>query len=239
MAVVNRLASILGKNKAINLRPFPKGQWPNMNDFFLIAHNLSEKKADNKFIVEPSEKDMLWRLGPCPPRYILRLGRLSVAGLQLRVSSSMFLSKKGKILISGDIRDKSRQPSIISVLVPDPSFMAEAVNNRKNRLFVGSEDGGKASVTILSLVQTCRNLGINPQEYLEDVLRRILRHSVKQIHKFLPDNWLAARAEYRIANTHSRCGRFDGYNFNVGRSAKSLLTAPTAKVRSTHPQGDD
>ena len=64
---------------------------------------------------------------------------------------------------------------------------------RKNWLFVGSEDGGKASATILSLVQTCRNLGINPQEYLEDVLRRIMEHPAKQIHKLLPDNWLAAR----------------------------------------------
>ena len=64
---------------------------------------------------------------------------------------------------------------------------------RKNWLFVGSEDGGKASATILSLVQTCRNLGINPQEYLEDVLRRIMRHPARQIHQLLPDNWLAAR----------------------------------------------
>jgi transposase len=64
---------------------------------------------------------------------------------------------------------------------------------RKNWLFVGSEDGGKASATILSLVQTCRNLGINPQEYLEDVLRRIMGHPAKRIHTLLPDNWLAAR----------------------------------------------
>jgi len=64
---------------------------------------------------------------------------------------------------------------------------------RKNWLFVGSEDGGKASATILSLVQTCRNLGINPQVYLEDVLRRIMGHPAKQINELLPDNWLAAR----------------------------------------------
>jgi hypothetical protein len=64
---------------------------------------------------------------------------------------------------------------------------------RKNWLFVGSEDGGKASATILSLVQTCRNLGINPQEYIEDVLRRIMGYPAKQIHTLLPDNWLAAR----------------------------------------------
>ena len=64
---------------------------------------------------------------------------------------------------------------------------------RKNWLFVGSENGGRAAATILSLVQTCRNLGINPQEYLEDVLRRIMRHPARQIDKLLPDNWLAAR----------------------------------------------
>ena len=34
---------------------------------------------------------------------------------------------------------------------------------RKNWLLVGSEDGGRATATILSLVQTCRNLDINPQ----------------------------------------------------------------------------
>ncbi|NOQ52280.1 MAG: IS66 family transposase [Desulfuromonadaceae bacterium] len=66
---------------------------------------------------------------------------------------------------------------------------------RKNWLFVGSEDGGRATATILSLVQTCRNLDINPQEYLEDVLRRIMSHPAKQIHELLPDQWLAARSQ--------------------------------------------
>lgn len=64
---------------------------------------------------------------------------------------------------------------------------------RKNWLFVGSEDGGQASATLLSLVQTCRNLGINPQAYLEDVLRRIMGHPAKRIQELLPDQWLAAK----------------------------------------------
>ena len=64
---------------------------------------------------------------------------------------------------------------------------------RKNWLFIGSEDSGRSAATILSLVQTCRNLGINPQEYLEDVLRRIMSHPAKQIEQLLPDKWLAAK----------------------------------------------
>jgi len=47
---------------------------------------------------------------------------------------------------------------------------------RKNWLFFGSEKGGQAAANIISLVQTCRKLGINPKEYLEDVLRRITDH---------------------------------------------------------------
>jgi hypothetical protein len=66
---------------------------------------------------------------------------------------------------------------------------------RKNWLFVGSEDGGKAAATILSLIQTCRHLNINPQEYLEDVLRRIMSHPAKRIEDLLPDRWLAARQQ--------------------------------------------
>ena len=65
---------------------------------------------------------------------------------------------------------------------------------RKNWLFVGSEDGGRATATILSLVQTCRNLDINPQTYLEDVLRRIMSHPARKIHELLPDNWQDARS---------------------------------------------
>lgn len=64
---------------------------------------------------------------------------------------------------------------------------------RKNWLFVGSEDGGRASAVLLSLVQTCRNLGINPQTYLEDVLRRIMGHPARRVHELLPDQWLAAK----------------------------------------------
>ncbi|QVL54791.1 MAG: IS66 family transposase [Simkaniaceae bacterium] len=60
---------------------------------------------------------------------------------------------------------------------------------RKNWLFVGSEKGGKATATLLSLVQTCRNLKINPREYLDDILRRVMSHPSSKIEELLPDQW--------------------------------------------------
>lgn len=46
---------------------------------------------------------------------------------------------------------------------------------------------------LLSLVQTCRDLDINPQDYLEDALRRIMGHPAQRIQELLPDLWLAAK----------------------------------------------
>jgi len=61
--------------------------------------------------------------------------------------------------------------------------------SRKNWLFVGNEKGGQAAAVLLSLIQTCRGLGINPREYLEDVMRRIMDHNNKKLYELLPDNW--------------------------------------------------
>lgn len=65
---------------------------------------------------------------------------------------------------------------------------------RKNWMFFGSVQGGRSAATILSLIQTCRNLGVNPRTYLEDVMRRIMSHSAKHIHELLPDRWVANRS---------------------------------------------
>jgi transposase len=64
---------------------------------------------------------------------------------------------------------------------------------RKNWLFVGNERGGEAAGIIYSLIQTCRGMGINPREYLEDVMRRLMGHPANKIHELLPDQWAIAK----------------------------------------------
>jgi transposase len=60
---------------------------------------------------------------------------------------------------------------------------------RKNWLFVGNKESGAAAGILLSLVQTCRALKINPREYLEDILRRFMSHPVNRLEELLPQNW--------------------------------------------------
>jgi transposase len=64
---------------------------------------------------------------------------------------------------------------------------------RKNWLFFGSPDGGEAGAILFSLVQTCRGLGINPREYLEDIMRRIMGHNSQKLYELLPDEWQKSR----------------------------------------------
>ena len=64
---------------------------------------------------------------------------------------------------------------------------------RKNWLFVGNEDGGEAAAIIMSLIQSCRALDVNPREYLENVMRRLMSHSSQKLYELLPDQWKADR----------------------------------------------
>jgi transposase len=60
---------------------------------------------------------------------------------------------------------------------------------RKNRLFMGSHEGGKSAAVVMSLVQTCRAQGINPRKYLEDVLRHLMSYPASKISELLHEAW--------------------------------------------------
>ena len=78
-------------------------------------------------------------------------------------------------------------------LKPDNNTAENAMRpvalGRKNWLFVGSERGGHAAALYMSLIQSCKNCDINPWEYLNDMLRRIMSHPVSKLRELLPDQW--------------------------------------------------
>jgi len=63
------------------------------------------------------------------------------------------------------------------------------VLGRKNYLFMGSVKGGKAAAIIYSLIETCKQNGVDPVAYLADVLGRIPTHPNKRIQELLPYHW--------------------------------------------------
>jgi hypothetical protein len=64
---------------------------------------------------------------------------------------------------------------------------------RKNWLHVGSPKAGPKVAAILSVVESCRRLGVPLKEYLLAVLPRIDGRKLSEIADLTPSRWLAAR----------------------------------------------
>ena len=78
-------------------------------------------------------------------------------------------------------------------LKPDNNTAENAIRplalGRKNWLFAASERGARATALFLGLVQSCKACGVNPWEYFDDMLRRIMSHPVNRLRELLPDRW--------------------------------------------------
>lgn len=63
---------------------------------------------------------------------------------------------------------------------------------RKNWLFAGSLRSGQRNAAIMSLVQSAKLNGLNPLEYLTDVMDRLPTQPYSKIDELLPHNWKPA-----------------------------------------------
>jgi transposase len=64
-----------------------------------------------------------------------------------------------------------------------------AAVGRRRWLFIGHPDAGWRSAVIYTVIQSCRRRGINPQDYLTDVLSRLPSMTNHQVKDLLPSRW--------------------------------------------------
>ena len=63
---------------------------------------------------------------------------------------------------------------------------------RKNWLFAGADTGAETLARAMTIIETAKLNGLNPQAYLADVLERINDHKINRLDELLPWNWAPA-----------------------------------------------
>jgi hypothetical protein len=69
---------------------------------------------------------------------------------------------------------------------------------RKNWLFLGSETGGETAATLMTILGTCWANRVNPQAYLEAVIRDLPGTLTTNIDDLLPHRWIESHPEARL-----------------------------------------
>ena len=63
---------------------------------------------------------------------------------------------------------------------------------RRNWLFAGSDTGGETLARAMTIIETAKMNGLDPQAYLTDVLSRIHDHKINKLDELLPWKWAPA-----------------------------------------------
>jgi hypothetical protein len=77
---------------------------------------------------------------------------------------------------------------------PSQNSVRPLVLGRKNWMHVGSWEAGPRVAAIASVIESSKRLGINPREYLADVLPRLANGTTSEVPSLTPAAWLRHRS---------------------------------------------
>ena len=96
-------------------------------------------------------------------------------GLSRRKAFSIFLTE-GRVAIDNNPAERALRPIGIG---------------RKNWLFAGAYTGAETLARAMTIIETAKLNGLDPQAYLAGVLDRIYDHKINKLDELLPWNWKA------------------------------------------------
>ena len=98
---------------------------------------------------------------------------------------------------------------------------------KKNWMFCGSEEVGERDAMVHTLIANCRLHGIEPCEYLKDVLARLPSTPHQHVAELTPLHWKNARQKPAGQSGAGRCGASKTLNpTRTAASNKRVATSP-------------
>jgi transposase len=94
-------------------------------------------------------------------------------GLSRRGAFSLFL-EDGRVAIDNNPAERALRPIGIG---------------RRNWLFAGADTGAETLARAMTVIETAKMNGLDPQAYLADILTRIHDHKINRLDELLPWNW--------------------------------------------------
>ena len=94
-------------------------------------------------------------------------------GLSRKDAFNLFLSD-GRVAIDNNPAERALRPIGIG---------------RKNWLFAGADTGAETLARAMTIIETAKMNGLDPQAYLADILARINDHKINRLDDLLPWNW--------------------------------------------------
>ena len=95
----------------------------------------------------------------------------------------------------------ARRSMTLSSMIPQSwarAWIADMIG-KKNWLFFGEAETGQRSTVIYTIIESWRRHGIEPREYMRDVLTRIIETSSWQVADLTPEKWVDKKLSLKKA----------------------------------------
>ena len=138
------------------------------------------RASESRMIVERLGKALFLKTPSHRPKSLM--GEAIAYTRSLWDELSLYLGD-GRVEIDNNLVENAVRPSALG---------------KKNWLFFGSANAGERAAIFYTLLENCKRLGINPQEYLQDVLTQLPQlDNIHQAAELTPAKWAKARQTRR------------------------------------------
>ncbi len=147
---------------------------------YQIEDEIRELPAEERYRIRRERAPAIWqtmklRAGELATRYLPK----STLGNAVRYFNNEYGAligylQDGRFEIDNNLVENAIRPTAVG---------------RRRWLFIGHPDAGWRSAVLYSIIGSCRRRGINPQDYLTEILGRLPRTKASCLPELLPANW--------------------------------------------------